>query len=136
MIRDQSDCDGVSSEAAVAQPFDSFREEIEWRDRAALCPQSHDGAAPWHRGRFFALARSLGISEVEIRNDLAGNAILDGTPAERGQGAGRDAGLTIVSINALQRFNEWTAEREREAIELTDYAAGVRRKGAGAGAGQ
>ena len=33
-----------------------------------------------------------------------------------------DAGVTIISINALQRFNEWTAEREREAVELADYA--------------
>ena len=30
---------------------------------------------------FFALARSLGHEAVEIRNDLAGNAILDGTAA-------------------------------------------------------
>ena len=30
-------------------------------------------------GDFFELARSLGLSEVEIRNDLSGNAILDGT---------------------------------------------------------
>ena len=31
---------------------------------------------------FFALARSLGIDAVEIRNDLSGNAILDGTKPE------------------------------------------------------
>jgi 2-keto-myo-inositol isomerase len=30
---------------------------------------------------FFALAASLGISAVEIRNDLEGNAIIDGTPS-------------------------------------------------------
>ena len=34
-------------------------------------------------GEFFALAQSLGISAVEIRNDLAGNAIIDGTPAHQ-----------------------------------------------------
>ena len=31
---------------------------------------------------FFALATSLGIDSVEIRNDLSGNAILDGTKPE------------------------------------------------------
>jgi len=30
---------------------------------------------------FFALAHSLGLEEVEIRNDLAGVPIFDGTPA-------------------------------------------------------
>ena len=71
---------------------------------------------------FFALARSLGLSEVEIRNDLAGNAILDGTAAASVRALAGEAGVAIVSINALQRFNEWTAEREREAIVLADYA--------------
>jgi 2-keto-myo-inositol isomerase len=71
---------------------------------------------------FFKLARSLGIGEVEIRNDLSGNAILDGTPAGSVRALADAAGVTIVSINALQRFNEWTLEREREAIELADYA--------------
>jgi 2-keto-myo-inositol isomerase len=72
---------------------------------------------------FFALAGELGISAVEIRNDLQGQAILDGTAPEtiREEAAGR--GLRIISINALQRFNEWNADREREALELTDYAS-------------
>ena len=64
----------------------------------------------------------MGLSEVEIRNDLAGNAILDGTPPATVRALADEAGVTIVSINALQRFNEWTAEREREAVELADYA--------------
>ena len=34
-----------------------------------------------------------------------------------------EAKVRIVSINALQRFNEWTSARTREAIELADYAA-------------
>ncbi|MBY5427358.1 TIM barrel protein [Rhizobium leguminosarum] len=71
---------------------------------------------------FFALARSLGTDAVEIRNDLSGNAILDGTHPEVIRQAAGCHGLTIISINALQRFNEWNATRAAEAQELIDYA--------------
>lgn len=71
---------------------------------------------------FFGLARSLGLSEVEIRNDIAGKAILDGTPAAAVKAAAQQAGVTIITINALQRFNEWTPAREAEATALAAYA--------------
>jgi 2-keto-myo-inositol isomerase len=71
---------------------------------------------------FFALAQSLGISAVEIRNDLAGNAIIDGTPAHQVRILAEKYAQTIISINALQRFNEWNDERAREAQELISYA--------------
>lgn len=71
---------------------------------------------------FFNLAQSLGITAVEIRNDLEGNAILDGTGPSRIKALAGDAGVEIISINALQRFNEWTDEREAEAVELAAYA--------------
>ncbi|MGR9160903.1 TIM barrel protein [Rhizobium leguminosarum] len=71
---------------------------------------------------FFALARSLDIDAVEIRNDLSGNAILDGTKPETIKQAAARHGVTIISINALQRFNEWNATRAAEAHELIDYA--------------
>lgn len=71
---------------------------------------------------FFALVRELGIDRVEIRNDLASNAILDGTPAAEIRVSAEKAGLDIISINALQRFNEWTQEREDEARFLIGYA--------------
>ncbi|MFK0161425.1 TIM barrel protein [Rhizobium sp. NPDC090279] len=71
---------------------------------------------------FFAAAKELGIDSVEIRNDLAGNAILDGTPATAVKELATRHGLTIISINALQRFNEWNDARAREAAELIDYA--------------
>lgn len=74
---------------------------------------------------FFQLAKSLGLSHVEIRNDLHGNAILDGTPASEVRTLAEEAGIRIATINALQRFNEWTPAREREAIELADYARDV-----------
>lgn len=71
---------------------------------------------------FFQLAKSLGLSDVEIRNDLEGNAIIDGTPAAEVRSLAAEAGVHIATINALQRFNEWTPEREQQAIELADYA--------------
>ncbi|MBB5574539.1 MULTISPECIES: TIM barrel protein [Rhizobium] len=71
---------------------------------------------------FFAAAKSLGIDSVEIRNDLASNAILDGTPAAAVKELAARYGLTIISINALQRFNEWNEARAKEAAELIGYA--------------
>lgn len=71
---------------------------------------------------FFDLALSLGIKAVEIRNDLAGNAILDGTAPGAIRKLAGERGIEIISINALQRFNEWTGARAREADELIAYA--------------
>jgi len=71
---------------------------------------------------FFALARSLGIDAVEIRNDIAGNAILDGTPPGEVRRLAEAAGVTILSINALQRFDDWRGRRPIEALALADYA--------------
>ena len=71
---------------------------------------------------FFDLARSLDIDAVEIRNDLANNAILDGTTPGEIRKMARDRGIEIISINALQRFNEWNEARATEADELIAYA--------------
>ena len=71
---------------------------------------------------FIATARALGIDRIEIRNDLEGNAILDGTSPETVRQLTRDAGIEIISINALQRFNEWTPARAAEAEQLSAYA--------------
>jgi 2-keto-myo-inositol isomerase len=71
---------------------------------------------------FFDLAASLRLKHVEIRNDLAGMALLDGTaPAEVGTAAAA-RGLSVLSINALQRFNDWTPMRAVEAKALTAAA--------------
>lgn len=72
---------------------------------------------------FFGMARKLSINAVEIRNDIAGNAIADGGNAADVRAAAEKHGLRIITINALQRFNDWTAEREDEAEALAGYAA-------------
>jgi 2-keto-myo-inositol isomerase len=71
---------------------------------------------------FFALARALGLSAVEIRNDIAGNAILDGTPPSQIRRLAEAAGVRILSINALQRFDDWRTPRPSQAATLADYA--------------
>jgi 2-keto-myo-inositol isomerase len=86
---------------------------------------NHIAAPRMAPAEFFRLARSLGLADVEIRNDLEGNAIVDGTPASEVRAAAAEAGVRIATINALQRFNEWMPERESEAIELADYARDV-----------
>ena len=71
---------------------------------------------------FFDLAVALGISAVEIRNELPGVAIADGTEPETVRQEAAKRNLTILSINALYPFNIWTAERAAEAAKLIDYA--------------
>ena len=83
---------------------------------------NHMAAPQLELTAFFALARELGLTDVEIRNDIAGQAILDGTSASAVRAAAEKAGVTIITINALQRFNEWTPARAKEAETLARYA--------------
>jgi 2-keto-myo-inositol isomerase len=78
---------------------------------------------------FFQLAASLGIVEVEIRNDLEGRPLRDRTPAASVRSTAARVGVAIISINALQRFDDWSATREREAIDLARYAAAAEARG-------
>ena len=68
------------------------------------------------------LATSLGLDQVEIRNDLEGVAISDGTPPARVREEAAAGGVRILSLNALQRFNDWNEERAGEATTLARYA--------------
>ncbi len=72
---------------------------------------------------FAALARRLEVSAIEIRNDLSEVEMIDGTPADEIGAIARDFGLTIRSINALQRFEQFDATRADEAAALVRYAA-------------
>lgn len=83
---------------------------------------NHMAAPAMSYEALFDLANELGISDVEIRNDLAGQAILDGTKASVVGAAAKSRGLKIISINALQRFNDWSPKRADEAKALADYA--------------
>ena len=67
---------------------------------------------------FFDLTRRLGLDSVEIRNDLKGVALADGTSGRQVGAAAKARGLRILSINALQRFNLWNEARAAEAATL------------------
>jgi 2-keto-myo-inositol isomerase len=72
---------------------------------------------------FIDLAVAVGVSAVEIRNDIPDREFMDGTPAEDIMARLRDAKLNVASVNALQRFNDWSKDREREARHIVGYAA-------------
>jgi 2-keto-myo-inositol isomerase len=74
---------------------------------------------------FIALAQAVGVTSVEVRNDIAGQEFADGMSASDLRAHLADAGLTLASVNALQRFNHWTPDREAEARALIAYAAAL-----------
>ena len=76
-------------------------------------------------GAFLSLARAVGADAIEVRNDLNGFEFADGTPAGELRAHISDAGLKIASVNALQRFNDLTPEREAEAQRLIAYAGAL-----------
>ncbi len=72
--------------------------------------------------QFAAMSQRLGVGAVEIRNDLQGVELTDSTPARQVADATAGHGLTLRSINALQRFEQFDAAREAEAVALAQYA--------------
>ena len=74
---------------------------------------------------FIALASSVGVRAIEIRNDIEGREFQDGTSATEVRARLDAAGLEVASVNALQRFNEWTPTRAKEAEAIIAYAAAL-----------
>ena len=70
---------------------------------------------------FFAMARRLGATEVEIRNDLPD--VVGTLSPEEVKAAAAAAGVGILSINALYPFNVWSGDLPARAVALADYAA-------------
>ncbi len=73
---------------------------------------------------FFDLAKSLHITGVEIRNDISVSQ-MDMASAHRIKQMADARQLDIISVNALQRFNEWNSGRAAEAETLAKYAKAV-----------
>ena len=67
---------------------------------------------------YLAMCRRLGVSAIEIRNDLPHAETCDGTAPAAIQAAARQADITIVSINALYPFDVFDAGLERKARAL------------------
>ena len=74
---------------------------------------------------FFALAKALGVGHVEMRNDLNGVATLDGTSAAEVGRDAKQAGVQVLTINGLQRFNDWSPERAAQAKVLIDDCVAI-----------
>ncbi len=66
------------------------------------------------------LAAALELDGVELRNDVPGGS--PGDDPGRVRDLASAAGVSILSINALQRFNDWTPARAAEARELASAA--------------
>jgi 2-keto-myo-inositol isomerase len=69
------------------------------------------------------MSRRLGVDAIEIRNDLPGVELVDGTPAREVAAIARDHGLAIRSINALYPFDQFDDKLEAVAKTLIRYAA-------------
>ncbi|MFO1033777.1 MAG: TIM barrel protein [Hyphomicrobiales bacterium] len=72
---------------------------------------------------FFAMAKALGCTDVEIRNDMKGAAIANGISATEVRAAADRAGVKIITINALYPFNVWEGDMPERAAKLARFAA-------------
>ena len=71
---------------------------------------------------FFGLAAELGMPAVEIPQRSAGKCHSRRHAGFAHPGDGEGSGGRILSINALQRFDDWRAAQAIEAAEPADYA--------------
>jgi 2-keto-myo-inositol isomerase len=71
---------------------------------------------------FFDLALSLGVTAVEIRNDIP-TSLMGNKNAKAIAKLARDRGITIINVNALQRWNQWNKGKAAEAVRLAEYTA-------------
>lgn len=82
---------------------------------------NHIAAPRQSLAEFCAMARALGATEIEIRNDLP-DVMGSMSPAEV-RATAADAGVSILSINALYPFNLWSGDLPARALAMADYAA-------------
>lgn len=77
---------------------------------------------------FFRLSADLGLSKVELRNDIRGRDVIDGLPPSKAAALAERHGIQIITINALQKFNlKAVRARAMEELEqLLDLAAAIR----------
>jgi 2-keto-myo-inositol isomerase len=76
---------------------------------------------------FLRFTADLGMSKVELRNDLPGGMVTDGLPPARAAELAQRHGIGILTINALQRFNlgDVRAKAQAELEELLEIAAAL-----------
>lgn len=76
---------------------------------------------------FFRFSADLGLAKVELRNDLAGQDVIDGLPPSKAAALAERHGVRIITINALQKFNlKAVRAKAMEGLEkLLDLAAAI-----------
>jgi len=76
---------------------------------------------------FIKLSAGIGLSAVELRNDLPDPRIYGSESAEAINGVLAETGVSILTVNALQRFNDPVLlnEKKIELEELVSIAAGI-----------
>jgi len=68
------------------------------------------------------LAKSIGVSAIEIRNDIPVNLIEENRP-ESIKTISESNCIRILTVNALQKFNLWNEERLNELVELCKFSS-------------
>ena len=68
-------------------------------------------------------AVKLDAVAIELRNDVGANSLKDVETARRVGAKATDAGILVVSVNALYPFNVWNDERARQTEALATLAA-------------
>jgi 2-keto-myo-inositol isomerase len=73
-----------------------------------------------------SLAKRLGCVGIEVRNDLP-QPLFDGMEPAEGGAFVRENGLRLLAVAEVKRFNDWSADKEAEALALmkTARAAGA-----------
>lgn len=78
---------------------------------------------------FLALAGEVGVDAVELRDGMPpgwefpdASNVLAYDPRDIASMAAK-AGVEILSINALQQFDQWDAERAKQARTMTEFAS-------------
>ena len=70
---------------------------------------------------FISFSKKLNVKAIEIRNDIKTNLIEENDPIKISNICEENS-IKILSINALQKFNFWNKDREKELIFLCKYA--------------
>jgi 2-keto-myo-inositol isomerase len=83
---------------------------------------NHMAAPKLGYNAFFDLALRLGVNAVEIRNDIP-TALMGNKNAKLIGNLAKDKGITIINVNALQRWNQWSKAKSDEAKKLAEYTA-------------
>lgn len=67
------------------------------------------------------LASRLGCVGIEVRNDLP-QPLFDGMDPAEGGAFVREAGLRLLAVAEVKRFNDWSSDKEVEALALMKIA--------------